>query len=405
MDLNDFHFLQSAAAEKLLEEAAGQDIARWALKWNAEGLPSHALATQLKCRERAKGKLPSWLKAGCLFEQTAFEQCSSESVATAKPWASGKKALDLTCGLGVDAWAMSHHYESVDCVEADVLRSQLSKFNFNRLGAHNLKVWQADAESWLRDSQQSRYDLVYIDPDRRPHGSPRRFKLEDCVPDILSLQGRLLEIAPRVLVKASPMLDIEAGLRVLHRVSHVWVMAYDGECKELLFELNESHSAEVVPVRGVIFYRSGKWHSWAATQASTQEPTAAPNLKYKFVYEADVSVYKAGVAPAWFADFFAGRGLLMHPDGYFFTEEEIKNFPGRSFRILAEMEWKPKAVKAYLKSGSISEINLSRRHFDLTIEQLRKVLSIKEGGRDYLLFTKISDGNSSKRMCYHAIRD
>jgi hypothetical protein len=62
-------------------------------------------------------------------------------------------------------------------------------------------------------------------------------------------------------------------------------------------------------------------------------------------------------------------------------------------------------VKAYLKSGSISEINLSRRHFDLTIEQLRKVLSIKEGGRDYLLFTKISDGNSSKRMCYHAIRD
>lgn len=60
------------------------------------------VATQVKYLARAASKLPSYAAAQCILPPLAFEQASSEACAAHKR-IDGDTALDLTCGLGVDA--------------------------------------------------------------------------------------------------------------------------------------------------------------------------------------------------------------------------------------------------------------------------------------------------------------
>ena len=52
------------------------------------------------------------------------------------------------------------------------------------------------------------YSLIYLDPARRGKDGGRVYSLKDCEPDITVLRHELLRIAPRILLKASPMADI-----------------------------------------------------------------------------------------------------------------------------------------------------------------------------------------------------
>jgi hypothetical protein len=408
MTLAECEYLLSAAGQALIALHQDADPARLALRLSGQGIPAGAIASQLKYRARAKTKLPTWLAAGCVWEGKAFEQCTSEAVAALKPLGSGATALDLTCGLGVDTSALAGRYARVVALEPDPVRHRLAQHNLALLGHTNVSLSPLRAEDWLAAHPDASFDLVYLDPDRRDDAGHRHFRFSDTAPDVLALLPTLLRIAPRVLLKASPMLDLGAAfLELGAQVHSVTVMAADGECKELLFDIRRD--ATGTPQRAAAFLRHGQAYTFTPATAT---PTLAPIpdaqgdlAACRYCYEADVSLYKAGLVREWFAATQAGlEGQLNHAEGYCFSHVAATGFPGRAYRILAVLPYKPDQLRKHFKALGIRQLNFTRRHFDLPLEQVRGQLRIPEGGTDYLLLTQLRIGNAWTRVACLAQR-
>ena len=88
-----------------IRRAVDENISRDPLAVALDKRVTHAaeVATQVKYLDRARKKLPSYYEARCIIPSLAFEQSSSEECAGHKPLGGGS-VLDLTCGLGVDAF-------------------------------------------------------------------------------------------------------------------------------------------------------------------------------------------------------------------------------------------------------------------------------------------------------------
>ena len=70
----------------------------------------------------------------------------------------------------------------------------------------NISIQSISAETFIQNNNQ-RFDLIYIDPDRRPENK-RVMGFEDSRPNILTLLQELHKITDNILIKASPMMDI-----------------------------------------------------------------------------------------------------------------------------------------------------------------------------------------------------
>ena len=140
--------------------------------------------------------------------------------------------LDLTGGLGVDSWAFSRVAERVVYFERKEELAEAARRNFERLGAANIEV---RCETVTPETELPEADLIYADPARRDAVGRKVFLLEDCTPDILTLLPMLLQKAPTVLLKLSPMADLAMlADRLGPALREIHVVELDGEVKELL---------------------------------------------------------------------------------------------------------------------------------------------------------------------------
>ena len=194
MTREEFDTLCRDDVRRAVEENLGRDPLAVALDRRT---PHAALvATQVKYLERARTKLPSYYAARCILPPRAFEQASSEACAAHKEPA-GDAALDLTCGLGVDALALGRRFRRVVALERDPVLAAVAARNLRLLGAANVEVVCASAEEYLAATTE-RFDWVAADPDRRSRTGRKLVRLEECSPDIL----RLLPAVRRV--RATP---------------------------------------------------------------------------------------------------------------------------------------------------------------------------------------------------------
>lgn len=234
-----------------------------------------AAVSTLVSRKKLSGKAPMWATADSLVlpRTLSAEQCSGEAAARHKAellsrvW-SGCQAggcgdglrkpriADLTGGLGVDCFEFSKVAEAVLYNDMNPALAEAAEHNFMVLGAENIEVCShiADTDSLSPGSdsgaeaqsgviagalalrlQEFRPDVIFLDPARRDGCGKKVFLLEDCSPDILKLKDRLLEIAPVLMVKLSPMADISMVIdRLGNLCREVLVIESRGECKELL---------------------------------------------------------------------------------------------------------------------------------------------------------------------------
>jgi len=167
---------------------------------------------QLVSRRQIKDKLPSWYaNDGLLFPaKIAAEQCSSELTALYKQRlvTSQERLCDLTGGLGIDSYYYSRKAKEVLYLERFESYCEAATYNFNELRADNITVIQTDATVYLDQLEQ--IDVFYIDPARRGEGDKRVYALQDCEPDLVRLAPSLLQKAPRIIAKISPMADMES---------------------------------------------------------------------------------------------------------------------------------------------------------------------------------------------------
>ncbi|MGV3509989.1 MAG: RsmD family RNA methyltransferase, partial [Sphingobacteriaceae bacterium] len=213
--------------QQFLSEHLKADVHKVALKKSPfEDVSSRELAEQLDSKQRAEKKLPLWFNTpGILFPpKLSLEQSSSELTAQYKSiLVKGEKLIDLTGGFGVDAFFFSKVTKEVIHCEQNAELSQLVAHNLQLLGADNIRYINTDSIEYLRNTEE-RFDTIYIDPSRRIQ-TKKVFLLKDTEPDVVKNLPLLLSKASRIIIKTSPLFDIQSGLKELQHVSAIHVVS------------------------------------------------------------------------------------------------------------------------------------------------------------------------------------
>lgn len=402
MTTADFKFLQSARARKLIQANLGKEHAKFALSYKGNAKEGSLIAQQIKYLQKAQSKFSQFFEAQCILTGRAFEQASSHDSARLKNW-QGQRCLDLTCGLGVDSLHFSGQFEQVVSLEADPILADISRYNLTQLlDCKNLQVINAEAADWLSHYEGPQFDLIYIDPDRRDAQGRRQLLLQDCSPDVLSLMPLLQQHGNQIVIKLSPLFDLNELVRLFPSLASIWVISVNNECREVLAVIQAGHQ-EAIPLE-IHSLRQGR-HDHQSYVWQVSRPTISTTVVegVAYLFEPDVAYYKARRVASFVQRHFEQKtGFLSGPMGYWLSREEpTADLPGRRFTIVEALPYKPKALKRYLKQQKISRINISSREMGLSVKEIRKALSIAEGGEQYLICTRLADGS---RMAYHCER-
>ncbi len=353
------------------------------------GVPAPWLADQIVGRRKAEQKLPSWAHATDIIYpgRLALEQCSSEATAVFKSSILRKlcngngpfNGVDLSSGFGVDAHFISQ-WALLTRVEPDADLLLINNHNQTQLGGIPSHYLNLDAKTFLHQSKDF-FDFAFIDPSRRKTGQ-KVHRLEDCLPDVLHLLPLILEKSSFLLLKASPMLDIERACQQLQKVVQVWIVGVGNECKELLFHVHPNAGGEALrtavelsqdgnPVWEVSFFPSEE----QSTKVLWAEPQG-------YIYDPPAALLKAG-AFKWIASHWGLSKLA--PDSHLYTSDSLlQTFPGRIFRILNHHKL-DKKLSSLFEAGFANVIS---RNYPLNVDQILNQTGLKEGGKDYLICTR-----------------
>lgn len=384
----------------------------------APGVDLSVALQQIQGRQTAQHKLPSWaIVDGIIYPpHLNMEQCSSELTARYKRKIVDKiifqdagrivnhKFLDLTGGFGVDFSFMADTFDEAIYVERDPYLCELATCNLALLGKGNVTTVCADASSYLSSIpivEKQRFTLIFLDPARRDTHGARTYALTDCTPDVTAMMNGLLRRSSYLLLKLSPMLDWRKAVADLmpHRVAEVHIVAVDNECKELLLLLvSQNVSQQPTAPRLVctdIHSRDGSRILYSPSSLSSCPVNSDIHRDSPYLYEPNAAVMKAGCFRELAADFGISQ---LAPNSHLFTSENhVKDFPGRSFRITAVTTMNKRDLRATL--GSLQRANIAVRNFPLTAEELRRRLKLADGGTDYIFATTLSNGSHVIVLC------
>lgn len=393
-NLNEIEILSTAENQAILQANEARNPVEFALALSKHPY-GKLLAGQLKARQKAAKKIPDWVQAGCLFDPQSVEQATHQALAAAKPWGKGTLAVDLTCGTGVDAAAMSRHFEKVIAVEADEYRAALARHNFARLGLGNIEVVHARAEAWLQQFSGLKAALIYLDPARRDAINTRLHDVGRGEPDFYELRHKLMLHADRVMLKTSPMFDYREGMQKLGAVKAAFILSHKGECKEVLYEMVPGH--RLPPELLLIMLRAGhQWHWLAKAGGSIAEPAA--NAAY--LIDPDVALCMTAQATGFLHHQEPGISFsAWHNDGYFFSAQAPTLLPAHVYEIISVHPFKPQQIRKELKAQGIARVQVGRRNFPFTPEQIRAELKMADGGGHFLLCTEDRKGNRLAYVC------
>lgn len=345
---------------------------------------------QIVSRRQVKEKLPNWYNNNELVfpAKITTEQCSSEITALYKQQLiRGSHLCDLTGGLGIDSYYFSKITSQVTYIERFASYCEAAEHNFDTLGAHNIRVIKGDSTALAHTLDE--VSTFYIDPARRSDTNKRVFALQECEPDIVQLKNNLLSHSRRLIVKISPMADIPETLRLLPETKEVHIVSVKNECKELLFVLEQPDRQEE-PEITCINYTSASQpdkFSFRLSEEKNAIPETAGKIK-GYLYEPNSSILKGGA----FKLISRQLGVeKIHQHSHLYTsEEQVDNFPGRSFKVDKTFAFSGKLLK---QLGTLfPQANITTRNFNLSVAEFRKRSGIREGGNIYL-FATTAEGN------------
>lgn len=349
------------------------------------------LVSWIKNLQKSRKKLPSYYAARCFISSIGFQQSSSESTAMAKEFAGSGRAcalaVDLTCGLGVDSFALSKVFDRVISVEVDQLRASIARYNFERLGVSNIEVVCCKAEDFVFPAA---VDLIYIDPSREDPSGHRVYSLEQSSPDITKLMPSLVQNAKGVMVKLSPMYDVGEAFSVFGDVE-VEVVSLDGECKEVIIKKNigDPNTLQCTVVRGHQIKRI------AFPKDQIGDCGVSHNVDIdaqRYLHLPDVAFYKSRTVGAYAISLnnvncLGGASGVSVVGGYLFSVDKV-DIIGQSYRIDRVEKYHPKSLKKLLKSMSVSRANIHLRDFPYPCEKVASALCLGLGGAQELFFTQ-----------------
>lgn len=375
-----------------IDDNMKQDIAKLRLRHHgkvAEFDVDFAI-TQIECRKKFRKKLPHFTS----FPKTLFpsvlsgEQASHEAVAKfhTSLFNGNEKVIDMTAGLGIDAMTIATKAKSVIACELDSLKAACLVHNKDAGNLSNIEVKNVDSIEIMK-SYLDCFDTVFIDPARRGAGNKRVYNFHDCQPDILSIQDYLLENSKRIIIKASPLLDISRTLIDIPSATSIRCICVEGECKEVLITAEKNgvlKLMEAVNLNADGTLISDFSYSPGDETCETMFCTDIDLDTGCYLYEPDAAVMK--LAP-WDAlsEKFKGIKKLDKSSHLFLSDKYFESFPGRKLKYKGMIEKKDrKALKGF-------PANVVTRNYPLSSDELRKKLGVKEGQDTFVYGTRINE--------------
>lgn len=362
------------------------------------GKEKQPLIAQIEARQKIRHKLPEWAQNLDLVlpAVVSLEQSSSEATAQYKAslvW--GQLLIDLTGGMGVDAFYFAPRFERIIYLEQNPDLVAQARHNFEVLGIKNIDCICADSLHFLAQFSQ-KADWIYADPARRSAAAGRVHGLQDCQPDVVSHWPLLLQKSNNMLLKTSPLLDIKQAIGTLQKVSEVQVVAVQNEVKEVLFLIKNTENQDI-KTHSINLSDAPPYlpiHRFTHLMSEETNLTVPLHNPLRYVYEPNATILKAGAFKSVAAQFDLYK---IAPHSHLYTSDVlVQNFPGRIFEWQATTKADAKALAPHLPHG---KANLTLRNFPSTTDELRQKLKLKDGGDVYLLATTLSNGNKRILVC------
>lgn len=391
MEREDFIALLSPEGQALLAKVAKvdakADVVSLVSKLRAEGhnpLLVAAVLTQAKLRRRAQAKFGEFADR-MIFTEPGLEQASRLSVAALHAGrfrAAGiTDVADLGCGIGAESLALASldiqvHAREIDEVTAAVATYNLAPFD-------NAEVQQADVTEINLDA----FGGLFFDPARRELGGPARERAArkfDPMAFSPSFDFVMQAAAKKPTgVKFGPGHPHEG---IPDEAEAQWV-SVGGD----LVELGLWFGAVARPgvKRSALLLTPGGKHE--ITSASTTRQDAELGALQEFVYEPDNAVVRSHLIGQLAEQI--GATIFAPEIAYLTAGEKIESPWLKGYRVLDEMAFDRKKLKAYLKERSIGTLEIKKRGSDIVPEQLRKELAPKGKGAATLIVTRVGDAH------------
>ena len=424
------NFAEMDDFEKFMIEYAGADTSRLLLSLHEWPVPSDpclsALSPKdlavntLEARIKLMKKVPEWyMNTGLVYPTTlCAEQCSSSMTALYKAALAkkifneysssecGRRIADLTGGLGVDSWAFSKAASAVLFNEADPALAAAAKHNFRLLGVGNIQVSckEASPDSLKDILGDFAPDLIFIDPARRDPDGNKVFLMEDCQPDVLKILPEMSAASRHILLKLSPMADITMVLDRLGassgRVREIHILAYGGECKELLVWMDREWTED----SSIVCCEDGKTISFTRGEIAAAKGIYPDSTFARIVFEPGKTLTKAGAFNAicqrfGVVKFARFTHLYTYSQPYSDEELEQKLDVLRDFGKIFKVKEIVPMDKANLKDigERYPHSEVTARNIPLASDGLRSRLGVSSGDDAHIFGVRIelpySSGN------------
>jgi len=374
VDLDAFRWLLTEAGQRLLVSAAeaGEDPLASQRVLRRTASPEHVAAavTQVQLRRRAEVKFAD-LAALMYFTPEGLEQATRLSVAThraSRARAAGTSTLiDLGCGIGGDLVAFARAGMTCAGVDLDPVRVAVAEANLEALGLGGA-VTVADATA----VDTTPFDIVYADPARRS-AAGRSFDVDEWMPPWPFVQSLLVRDS---CVKLAPGIPHHL---VPEEVEAEWV-SDNREVKEAVLwsgRLASTRRRATVIVEGGL-----------ATLTDEDDPGADVGPVAGYLYEPDGAVIRAGLVTAVAAG--VDGHLLDEHIAYVTSDKAFRSPFARGYRVLEEVPFREKPLKAALRERSIGRLTIKKRGVSVVPDELRKRLSLRGEEESTLVLTRVA---------------
>ncbi|MCH1866266.1 class I SAM-dependent methyltransferase [Nocardioides sp. CFH 31398] len=390
MDADAFRWLLTdegtrlvAEAAAALEDGANELTVQARLRRRADGDLVTAALTQASLRRRARAKFGE--AADLLwFTPAGLEQATRPAVAAHRARrlaAYGVDAFaDLTCGIGGDLMAVATA-TGATCVGTDLdpVTAAVARANVASLG---LPVAVDVRDGTTLDLAP--FDAAMIDPARRD-GTGRTFRADAWEPSWDVVTGLLTGPVPAV-AKVAPGLPHDL---VPEGVEAEWV-SDRGHLKEAALWgpalATASRRATVLGATGL------------ATLTDEDDPVgdrvpAPTGAVGDYLVEPDDAVVRAGLVTA-----VAARcdGWLVDPHlAYVSAHAPGPAALSRSYRVLEELPYREKQLRAALRFRRIGALTIKKRGVDVVPAQLRKRLDLSGDVTATLVLTRVAGAGTA----------
>ncbi len=330
-----------------------------------------ALLDQARLRIKARTKFGESADR-MLFTDEALQQASGTSIATyrANRYAPFGGVVDLGCGIGGDAIALSHVTPKLLALDLDPVRVILAHFNLNAVGRSNTaRVIQTD---WTTYTVPPGYEAGFADPARRSD-ERRIFSLYEIIPPI----GEILKVwatLPHLGVKVMPGVPDDE----IPPVAETEWISEGGVCKEGILwfgslRTGAARTATIVTQTNVYTLSS-----------ATPAPALSVTPPRTYLYEPDPAIIRATLVAQ--AALPMGASQLDPQIAYLTGDMPVLTPFLRGWQVLVHAPFNLKILNRMIRDLDGNVVAVKKRGSPIEPEPFRKRLKSNPAGRALTVF-------------------